>query len=151
MRLRKLFVSVVTLLLVSGLAYATDCTKKGIKVVSGSTVCTPQCVDFVECYLGFKHAGYANDWWNNPPVGYHKHENGKTTQEPKKHDILVYSIAPYGHVSVITNRDEKHKTLTIEQTNMDYKCTHRTDHFTYTEHNHKYTINHPQIIGWLSK
>lgn len=151
MRLNTIVGIVVSLFLLSSLAYAADCTKKGTKVVGRETVCTPQCVDFVKCYLGFNHTGYANDWWNNPPAGYHRHENGKSTQEPKKHDILVYSIAPYGHVSVITNRDEKHKTLTVEQTNMDYKCSHSVDHFTYKEHDHKYTINHPKIIGWLSK
>lgn len=141
----------VSLFLLSNLVYATDCTKKGTEVVKGEKVCTPQCVDFVKCHLGFSHTGYANEWWNNPPSGYHKHENGKSSQEPKKNDIFVYSIAPYGHVSVVTNIDEKHKTLTVAQTNMDYHCSYSEDHFTYKEHDHKYTVNDPKIIGWLSK
>jgi len=143
----------VTLFYLVNVSYAKDCTKIDTKKFEGKDICTPQCVDFVECYIGIVYPGNASKWWSTPPPGYHRHENGKSKQKPKKMDIVYENAGQYGHVSVIKDVNEKKKTITIAQTNYPdaTKCLYSTHTFTYKKNDGKYKINGSKVVGWLSK
>lgn len=152
--LRAGAVIAVAFFMLLSVSYAEDCRKRGPdKVIEGKGYCYPQCVDFVKCYLGITgRRGNASEWWSKEFPGYKKHSNGKSQQAPKKNDIVCEKAAN-GHVSVIIDVNEKKKTIRIAQTNYPdpTKCAYSEHTFGYSKKKDKYSINGPNVLGWLSK
>ena len=127
---------------------------KGTKIVGGVTVCTPQCVDHVNCKIGQDHRGNASTWLGNPPPGYRSRDNG-SKHRPREGGIIVWAASGtgalrYGHVAYVEHINTDKDEITISESNWDGRCNLGNRTLKYKRGSDKrYRVD--EVAGWLEK
>ena len=131
---------------------AKNCTTKG----KGPYGCTPQCTDWVNCYLSLSnHVGYAYKWWDSAPAGYKQRANG-SSKKPEKNDIVVWKASMSGshgagHVAVILEVNTDKGYIVVGETNVSGACQYGTRKIKLSKKSGKYYLDSSSVYGWLHR